>query len=270
MTRFARALSGLVLLAGPAFYASAAPVVYPRVLDTHPHDAEAFTQGLVLADGVLYESTGRYGRSSVRRVDLHSGRVLKVQSLSPRLFAEGLTVARGRLYQLTWRAGIGFVRDLEHLTELGRLRYEGEGWGIAWDGQRLVMSDGSAVLRFLDPESFAVIRTLLVHDEGKSVPLLNELEVVDGIVYANIWHTTRIARIDPNDGRVLDWIELAELVPPATKDAAPDVANGIAYDAATGHLLVTGKLWPRLYEVEIPVPARRPNVLPTNEEISYP
>jgi glutaminyl-peptide cyclotransferase len=256
VTRFARALSGLVLLASLAFDGSAAPVVYPRVLDTHPHDADAFTQGLVLAAGVLYESTGRYGRSSARRVDLHSGRVLKVLSLSPRLFAEGLTVARGRLYQLTWHAGIAFVRDPENLTELGRLRYEGEGWGLAWDGQSLVMSDGSDVLRFLDPDSFAVTRRLLVHDEGKSVPLLNELEVVDGLVYANIWRTTRIARIDPNDGRVLDWIELAELVPPATNDATPDVANGIAYDAATGHLLVTGKLWPRLYEVQVPAPTR--------------
>jgi glutaminyl-peptide cyclotransferase len=132
------------------------------------------------------------------------------------------------------------------------------------------MSDGSDVLRFLDPGSFAVTRTLSVHDEGKSVHLLNELEVVDGLVYANIWRTTRIARIDPGDGRVLDWIELAQLVPPATKDATPGVANGIAFDAATGHLLVTGKRWPWLYEVAVPVPTRRPHELPMGDRTSYP
>lgn len=254
---FRSALYGLSSLAFVVFAASAAPVVYPRVVNEHPHDADAFTQGLALSEGVLYESTGRYGHSSIRRVDLASGRVLRARALSPSLFAEGLTVALGRLYQLTWRAGIAFVRDREHLSQLGQFRYEGEGWGLAWDGQRLVMSDGSAVLRFLDPESFTVTDAISVHDEGTAVRRLNELEIVDGLVYANVWQTTRIARIDPSDGRVLDWIELAGLVPPATEEATPDVANGIAYDAATGHLLVTGKRWPLLYELEVPAPVQR-------------
>jgi len=251
------AFSGLVLFATMVAATSAAPVVYPRVLERHPHDPKAFTQGLAFVDGVLYESTGLYGHSSVRRVDLASGRVLRVRSLARKLFAEGLTVARGRLFQLTWRAGIAFVRDREQLMQTGLFRYEGEGWGLAWDGERLIMSDGSDVLRFLDPETFIVTGRLAVHDEGRPVRRLNELEVVDGIVYANVWQTTRIARIDPSDGRVLDWIELAALVPPASDEATPDVANGIAYDAATGHLLVTGKRWPLLYQVEVPLPVRR-------------
>lgn len=254
---FRSALYGLLLLAFVVLPASAAPVVYPRVLERHPHDADAFTQGLAFVDGVLYESTGSYGHSSVRRVDLASGRVLRARALSPSLFAEGLTVALGRLYQLTWHAGIAFVRDRERLMQTGLFRYDGEGWGLAWDGQRLVMSDGSDVLRFFDPQSFTVTGRLAVHDEGRPVRRLNELEVVDGLVYANIWQTTRIARIDPSDGRVLDWIELSALVPPASDEATPDVANGIAYDAATGHLLVTGKRWPLLYEVEVPAPVRR-------------
>lgn len=257
LTGLALALRGLVVLASAVFDVSAAPVVYPRVVDTHPHDADAFTQGLALAEGVLYESTGRYGLSSVRRVDPRSGRVLRIRALAPRLFAEGLTVARGRLYQLTWRASIAFVRDRESLAQLAQFRYDGEGWGLAWDGQRLVMSDGSDVLYFRDPDSFVVTGTLRVHDEGKAVPLLNELEVVDGLVYANIWRTTRIARIDPIGGGVIDWIELSGLVPPAAEDAKPGVANGIAYDAETGHFLVTGKLWPRLYEVVLPPPTRQ-------------
>ena len=250
-------LSGLMLLVSAVFAAQPAPVVYPQVVDTHPHDADAFTQGLVLADGVLYESTGKYGRSSVRQVDLHSGRVLKIRTLPRKLFGEGLALAYGRLYQLTWHAGVAFVRDREDLTQIAKFRYTGEGWGLAWDGQHLVMSDGSDVLRFLDPESFTVTGTVHVHDEGKAVIRLNELEVVDGLVYANVWYTTRIARIDPSDGRVLDWIELAELIPPADDSARPDVANGIAYDTATGHFLVTGKFWPRLYELNVPPPIRR-------------
>lgn len=250
-------LGGLVLLAFIFFNSSAAPIVHPRVVGTHPHDPRAFTQGLAFVDGVLYESSGLYGHSSVRRVDLASGEVLRTVALSPTLFAEGITVAHGRLYQLTWRAGIAFVRDRKLLFQLGQFGYEGEGWGLGWDGQRLVMSDGSDVLRFLDPESFTVTGTLAVHDDGRVVPLLNELEVIDGLIYANVWRTTRIARIDPSDGRVLDWIELAALVPPATGDVKPGVANGIAYDAATGHLLVTGKRWPLLYEVDVPTPAGR-------------
>ena len=254
---FRSALYGFLLLAIMVFPASAAPVVYPRVVNEYPHDADAFTQGLAFVDGVLYESTGLYGQSSVRRVDLASGRVLRAQALSPNLYAEGLTVALGRLYQLTWHAGIVFVRDREKLLQTGLFRYEGEGWGLAWDGARLVMSDGSDVLRFLDPESFAVTGTISVHDEGTAVRRLNELEIIGGLVYANVWQTTRIARIDPSDGRVLDWIELAALVPPASDVATPDVANGIAHDAATGHLLVTGKRWSLLYELEVPAPVRR-------------
>jgi len=250
-------LGGFALLASVVFAASAAPVVYPRVVNEHPHDADAFTQGLAFVDGVLYESTGLYGHSSVRRVDLASGRVLRAQALSPNLYAEGLTVALGRLYQLTWHAGIVFVRDREKLMQTGLFRYAGEGWGLAWDGARLVMSDGSDVLRFLDPKSFAVTGTISVRDEGMAVRRLNELEVIDGLIYANVWQTTRIARIDPSNGRVLDWIELAALVPRASDEAIPDVANGIAYDAATGHLLVTGKRWPLLYALEVPAPVRR-------------
>ena len=244
------------LLALLAVAAGAAPVVEPRVVARYPHDPGAFTQGLVLEGETLHESTGLRGRSSVWRVDLRTGRVEAVRALPGALFGEGLAARDDRLYQLTWRAGRGFVRSRATLAATSEFTYDGEGWGLASDGARLVMSDGTDVLRFVDPKDFAVTGTLAVRESGEPVAWLNELEVVDAVLYANVWRTTRIARIDLASGEVIDWIELAALVPRPADGRRIGVANGIAYDAASGRLVVTGKLWPVLYEIEVPPPAR--------------
>ena len=236
--------------------AAGAPVVEPRVVARYPHDAQAFTQGLVLDGTTLYESTGLRGRSTVRRVDLITGRDQAMRPLPGQLFGEGLAAEGDRLYQLTWRARRGFVRSRDSLASVAEFTYAGEGWGLARDGSRLVMSDGTDVLRFVDPSGFVVTGTLAVRDAGEPVSLLNELEVVDGVLYANVWRTTRIARIDLASGEVIDWIELAALVPRTTPGRRIGVANGIAHDAESGRLVVTGKLWPVLYEIEVPPPTR--------------
>jgi glutamine cyclotransferase len=247
-----RLLMGAMALIAACYAQAEAPVVRPRVVATYPHDPRAFTQGLVLVDDVLLESTGLYGRSTLRRVALRSGRVLALRRLDARHFGEGLAVVGSRLIQLTWRARTGLVHEIRTLDPLGRFTYEGEGWGLAFDGRQLVMSDGSDQLRLLDPGSFAVQRTVSVRDGSRPVTELNELEYVDGALLANVWQTTRIARIDLASGRVLDWIELEALVPPRDRRHTPGVANGIAHDPRTGHLLVTGKLWPVLFEIEVP------------------
>jgi len=248
--------AGVTSGASAASVAAGAPVIEPRVVAVHPHDPEAFTQGLVLDGDLLYESTGLRGRSSVRRVDLASGRVLARRALPGDLFGEGLAVMGPRLYQLTWRAGLGFVRDRDTLAVLETFTYPGEGWGLARHGALLVMSDGTDVLRLVEPRRFAVTGTLAVHDAGEAVAWLNELEVVGRVVYANVWRTTRVARIDLDSGAVIDWIELASLIPEHASGKRVGVANGIAHDRSTGRLVVTGKLWPVLYEIEVPPPAR--------------
>lgn len=225
-----------------------------RVVAAYPHDRGAYTQGLVYADGVLYESTGEYGRSRLRRVDLSTGRVLDEIALPDRYFAEGLAVVGERLVQLTWRAGKVFVygrRTLDRLAELGR---EGEGWGLTYDGAQLILSDGSEHLYFLEADSLAERRRVTVHDDRGRVRHLNELEYVNGSIYANVWQSDRIARISPSDGRVTGWIDLAGLLSPMERRADTDVLNGIAYHPASGHLLVTGKRWPRLFEIALDPP----------------
>lgn len=220
-----------------------------RIVATYPHDPEAFTQGLVFHGGFLYESTGLYGASSVRKVDLRSGRVLKVWNLPKNRFGEGLTIVGNRLIQLTWRSRTGYLYDLESLEPAGQFHYQTEGWGLAYDGKRLLMSDGSDAIYLMDPETFALTGKLEVHDQGQPVFRLNELEYVDGFLYANVWMSTRIAKIDPQSGRVAGWIELAGLAPPAASDA--DVLNGIAYVRGSGKFLVTGKLWSRVFMIEM-------------------
>jgi glutamine cyclotransferase len=223
-----------------------APVVRPDVVARYPHDTTAFTQGLLLAGGALYESTGLYGESSLRRVDLATGRVLDSLRLGRAYFAEGLATLDGRLYQLTWQEGRVFVYDRATLAPLDTLALDGEGWGLATDGDRLVWSDGSDRLRWLDPATMAVTREVQVRDGGRPVAALNELEVIGGRVLANVWRTGRIAVIDPETGTVVQWLDLTPLVV-LQSGAGQDVLNGIAYDAAAGRLLVTGKLWSRVY-----------------------
>jgi glutamine cyclotransferase len=239
---------------------SAAPPPTPietcRIVNTYPHDSQAFTQGLVFDDGILYESTGLHGRSSVRKVDLKTGGVLQIHKLPPQLFGEGITVFGDRLIQLTWRSGVGFVYDKRSFRLLDEFRYHGEGWGLTHDGKRLIMSDGTATLRFLDPETYGEVGHLAVFDGNGPVAGLNELEYVRGEVFANVWPTSRIVRIDAATGRILAWIDLD---PVWRRNAAfdPDaVLNGIAHEPRSGRLFVTGKLWPNLYEIKVVPPAK--------------
>jgi glutamine cyclotransferase len=219
-----------------------------RIVRSYPHDPQAFTQGLTYADGVLYEGTGLNGQSSIRKVKLENGEVLQIRRMASHYFGEGITLWQGSLVQLTWQAEIGFVYDRQTFEPRGTFQYKGEGWGLTHDGTRLVMSDGSPTLRFLDPRSFKETGTLVVRDAGTPVDDLNELEFVKGEIYANVWQQERIARISPRTGRVTAWIDLRGLLSPR-EAAGVDVLNGIAYDASGDRLFVTGKLWPRLFEI---------------------
>jgi glutamine cyclotransferase len=244
----------------PASVAAPPAVEGYTVVNSYPHDCTAFTQGLEIRDGILYEGTGRNGFSSVRRVKLETGAVEKRVEIPANYFGEGITTLKDRIYQLTWTDGRGFIYDRATFQKLGEFTYEGEGWGLTNNGQQLIMSDGvTNRLRFLNPFSFKVERAVQVNDE-RNEPLLNlnELEFVKGEIYANVWQTNRIARIDPNTGRLLGWIDLAGLEGQLNQQAAdkkpcpaPDVLNGIAYDEAQDRLFVTGKLWPRLFEIRI-------------------
>lgn len=220
-----------------------------KIINTYPHDRAAFTQGLIYQDGCLYESTGLYGHSSLRKVDLKTGMVLKKHSLPSLFFGEGITVFGTKIIQLTWKSKMGFVYNKENFEVLQTFHYPTEGWGITNDGRRLIMSDGSSTLYFLDPETFKEVDKIVVLDqEGAAVKGINELEYIKGEIFANIWPTTRIARISIKTGRVTAWIDLAGIVP-FEKDA--DVLNGIAYDEKNDRLFVTGKLWPKVFEIII-------------------
>ena len=237
-----------LLVAGAACAGEAPPIEY-RIAAEYPHDAGAFTQGLVHDGGTLYESTGLRGRSSLRKVELATGRVVRKRQLSDRLFGEGLALVGDELYQLTWTAGRAFVMRLKDFSLVREYRYTGEGWGLAYDGARLVMSDGSATLRFRDPVTFRVEREMVVRDGARSVGALNELEFVDGSVYANVWRSDRVARIDASNGAVTGWLDLAPIAERERRAAEVDVANGLAWDGST--LYVTGKLWRSVYGLEL-------------------
>ncbi|OHE22385.1 MAG: glutamine cyclotransferase [Syntrophobacterales bacterium RBG_19FT_COMBO_59_10] len=221
-----------------------------RVVRTYPHDRQAFTQGLTCADGVFYEGTGLHGRSSLRKVDPASGRVLKEVRLEQRYFGEGIAVFGDRIVQLTWRSQVGFLYDRKTFRLLKRFTYSGEGWGVTHDGKRLIMSDGTAVLRVLDPKDFRETAKIPVHDERGPVAGLNELEYVRGAIYANVWPTDEIAVIDPQTGRVKGRIDLQGLLHKGDSPGV-DVLNGIAYDATEDRLFVTGKLWPKVFELKL-------------------
>jgi glutaminyl-peptide cyclotransferase len=221
-----------------------------EVVAAYPHDPAAFTQGLAIEAGRLYESTGQYGASSLRRVDLATGRVEKQRPLAARYFAEGIAILDGRIYQLTWQNEVAVVYDAETFNVLQTLPYPGEGWGLTHDGTHLIASDGSATLRFLDPATFALVRTVEVRDGERRVERLNELEAIDGEIWSNIWYEDRIARISPATGEVLGWIDLAALYPRSRRDSEA-VLNGIAFDRAARKVYVTGKYWPQLFEIEV-------------------
>lgn len=224
------------------------------VVNTYPHDAEAYTQGLCITPEGLFEGTGLYGQSSLRRVDLETGDILQQTPVDQAYFGEGIAVLGERIYQLTWKAGTGFIYDRDSFARLDTFAYEGEGWGLTHDGERLIMSDGTAWLRFLDPDTLAETGRVEVHTEEGLVNRLNELEYIDGRIYANIWQTDYIVIIDPADGAVVSWVDLRGLLPDEDRTLRTDVLNGIAWDAAEGRLYVTGKRWPKLFEIEL-VPA---------------
>ena len=227
------------------------PVYGYRIVNTYPHDPQAYTQGLIYRDGSLYESTGLNGRSTLRKVKLETGEVLQLEHLDPRYFAEGLADWNGRLVQLTWQSNVGFVYDLVSFKLQNTFRYSGEGWGLTRDQNRLIMSDGSDTLRFLDPATFQERGRVTVRDGSASVDELNELEYVRGEIFANVWQTDRIARISPMSGRVVGWIDLTGLLSKIYQLEPEAVLNGIAYDAERGRLFVTGKLWPKLFEITL-------------------
>lgn len=224
------------------------PIYAPRIVKVFPHRADAFTQGLVFADGYLYEGTGMHGRSTLCRTKLETAKVLERRILPQRYWGEGITVFQDQIIQLTWKARIGFVYNKDSFEFLHRVKYTTEGWGITHDTQHLIMSDGSATLYFRDPNTFATVRTVKVTDDRGPVRELNELEYIKGRIFANVWQTNRIAIINPSTGRVTGWLDLGELV---AKHPYGDVLNGIAYDAAQDRVFVTGKFWSSLYEIEL-------------------
>lgn len=230
--------------------AGAAPVSRYQIVKSYPHDREAFTQGLVYLDGFLYEGTGLHGQSGIRKVRLETGEVLQHRPLAAQYFGEGIAIWDKTIVQLTWQSEVGFVYDLETFEPRTQFSYTGEGWGLTHDGARLVMSDGSATLRFLDPQTFKETGRLQVRDRGAPVPNLNELEFIRGEIYANVWQTHRLARISPQTGQVTGWIDLTGLLSPR-ESVGTDVMNGIAYDAGGDRLFVTGKLWPRVFEIKV-------------------
>jgi glutaminyl-peptide cyclotransferase len=223
-----------------------------QIVHVYPHDPDAFTQGLVYADGHLYESTGRNGKSSIRMVDLATGKVLQHYDLAAKYFGEGLTSWGSDLVQLTWKAHLGFVYDRFSFAWKRSFHYDGEGWGLTQDGKQLILSDGTPVLRFLDPQTFSETRHISVRDEkGRPLFNINELEYVRGEIYANVWQTDEIVRISPRTGRVLGRIDLSGLMDKSQLADADAVLNGIAYDAKGNRLFVTGKLWPKLFEIKL-------------------
>jgi len=224
------------------------PVDTFEVINTYPHDPTAFTQGLVFDGGALYESTGLNGVSSLRQVELQTGKVLQKVNVPSQYFAEGLAIFQGRIFQLTWLAHKGFIYDLASFQQQGEFTYDGEGWGLTQDGRSLILSDGTNRIRFLDPRDFKLQRAISVYDHDRPLAELNELEYIKGEIYANVWHSDRIVRLDPRSGKILGWIDLTGLLPSTQPE---NVLNGIAYDEAGDRLFVTGKRWPKLFEIRV-------------------
>jgi len=251
-----RVLVAVSLCAAPLMPAFAADTY--QVVHTYPHDQHAYTQGLFYLEGHLYESTGLNGQSSLRMEDLETGRILELRDVPSKYFAEGLAPWGSTLIQLTWQSHVALVYDRSTLHFLRTLAYEGEGWGLTADHKEMILSDGTATLRFLDPATFKVLRRVTVTDHGRPVTELNELEFVHGEIYANIWHSDRIARIAPATGKVLGFIDLTGLLPASQRSSPEAVLNGIAYDAAHDRLFVTGKLWPSLFEIRVVPEKARP------------
>jgi glutamine cyclotransferase len=231
--------------------ANATPEYSFTVVRVFPHDTSAYTQGLAYRDGFLYEGTGRNGQSSLRKVSLETGEVIQRADLGFEFFGEGITIIKDKVFQLTWKSEVGFVYDLKTFRLLRQFAYSGEGWGLATDGRKLFLSDGTSEIRVLDAESFHEKRRLKVRDGATPVDQLNELEFVEGQIFANVWHRNRIARISLQTGDVVGWIDLTGLLSPIYRLEPEAVLNGIAYDPIGKRLFVTGKLWPRVFEIRL-------------------
>ncbi len=236
---------------GPSSQAGPIPEYGYEVVHTYPHDPHAFTQGLFYLNGFLYEGTGKNGESSIRKVRLETGEVLEKRDVPEQYFGEGIVNWKDRLVEITWKAQMGFLYDLASFVPSGQFEYPGEGWGLTQDGKRIIMSDGTPDLRFWDPETLRETGRITVKDDYGPVKDLNELEWVKGEIYANVWMTQRIARIDPASGKVIGWIDCTGLLSPADQNPDTDVLNGIAYDAKNDRLFVTGKNWPKLFEIRL-------------------
>ncbi len=222
-----------------------------RVVHAYPHDREAFTQGLEYRGGFLYEGTGLEGKSTLRKVKLETGAVLQKINLTPTYFGEGITVLNNQIVELTWKHHVGLVYDQATFRQTKSFNYPGEGWGLCNDGTHIYMSDGTSQIRVWDPANYQEKRRINVHDGARAIENLNELEWIKGEIYANVWQTDRIARINPSDGSVVGWIDLAGILPAADRNGTEDVLNGIAYDSQGDRLFVTGKQWPKLFEIKL-------------------
>ena len=233
------------------FHSCSVPIYTYKVVNIYPHDRKAFTQGLAFENGVLYEGTGLRGHSTLRRVELETGDVLQIRKLPDHYFGEGITVYENKIIQLTWRSNVGFVYAEDSFELLEEFSYPRRGWGITHDGKYLIMSDGTSTLYFLDPETFEEIYRIEAYNKDGPLKRLNELEYVRGEIYANVWQTDCIARIEPETGQVIGLIELKGLLSPEDLIYPVDVLNGIAYDASNNRLFVTGKFWPKLFEIQL-------------------
>ncbi len=249
--RFQACLSIAAILLGFASQAAGAPVLRPKITGFFPHDASAFCQGLIYLNGYLYESTGLHGQSSIRKVELETGKVVKQERLSSMLFGEGLAAYNQVLYQLTWKSRLGLIWFRESFRLLRNFQYNTEGWGLTYDGKDMILSDGSDHLYFHDPATFAVRRTIAVRDKNRPVTMLNELEWIEGLVFANVWTTDSIIVIEPRSGTVKAWIDCSGFLSPSERKGA-DALNGIAFDPGKRRLFLTGKNWPRLFEIDYP------------------
>jgi len=231
-------------------YFNRIPIYSYDIINTYPHDSSAFTQGLIYECGYLYESTGKYNESTLRKIDLQTGEVLKLVKLDNNHFGEGITLYNNKIFQLTWKSKVGFVYDKDSFKLISKFYYKTEGWGITHNDEYLIMSDGTEEISFLNPRNFKKEYSIKVHDELRLIKGLNELEFIKGEIYANVWRTDRIARICPFSGKITGWIELKGLLSPKEYKSA-DTLNGICYDKGDNRIFVTGKLWPKVFEIKL-------------------
>lgn len=231
-------------------YFNSIPIYSYKIVNVYPHDASAFTEGLVYEDGFLYESTGRFNESTLRKVDLQTGEVIKLHKLDGNYFGEGITVYDNKIFQLTWKTNVGFIYDKDSFNLTNKFYYNTEGWGITHNDEYLIMSDGTDEIYFLNPKNFKRVYSIRVHDEFRPITRLNELEFIRGEIYANVWRSDKIARICPHSGRITGWIDLKGLLSPKEYKNAGTL-NGITYDKQNNRIFVTGKMWPKIFEIKL-------------------